>query len=334
MGIRQMSDDRREEYDPRDIDYSLREIVHNLHARIDQVFYGLYDDFSDSEKTRFAQDLKQQASLMYNSINEAIVEKANELNSLNKIISSMNGELHDKNQELKENQEFKDFLYHMIVHDMKNPLVAILGYSDALLQMDDLQGVFRKYVRHIKNSSVFLQMMIMNLLDISKIEDNKLVPENVDTNLSDIIKKALVLFELHTDIKSITVNEELDYADTISLDSDLIERVFINILSNSFKHTPMNGQITVKTYAEDDLIVIEFQNTGPTIPKEIREKIFDKFFTHKSKTKYQSGTGLGLTFCKLATETCGGSIHVKSPVNDDGGTGFVISFPKKILVKK
>lgn len=323
---------KQDEYNPRDIDYVLREIINNIHPRIDQLYYGLYDELSLEEKQEFAVDLKNQADKLYESINNAIVEKANQVNNLNKKIFEMNSELTTKNKKLHENQKLKDFLYNTIIHDMKNPLVAILSYSDTLLGQRELGGKLANFINYIKQSSVFLHTMILNILDISKIEEKKFIARSDLVPLETLIDKTLELFQLHIEISKAQIVKEITYTDQINIDESLIERVFINILSNAFKYVSLNGKIIIKVFEQNECIFIEIINTGSVIPLENQEHIFDKYYSEKAENNYQAGTGLGLTFCKMAVETCGGNICIKSPYFDDDGTAFIISFDKKAVL--
>lgn len=314
-------------YDPKDIDYSLRETVNSLKTRIDQFYFGLYEELDQNQKEEFLEDLNKQSQTLYEVINKNIVIKANEVNSLNKVISGIVKELSSTNKQLKENQEFKDFLYNMIVHDMKNPLTAILTYIDEISESinDDKTT---NYINYIKSSSIYLQNMIMNLLSISKIEENKLIPQKTLSKIEDIIDKSLIIFELHINIKSVNIVKQYQFNKNMNLDINLLERVIINLLSNAFKHVKSKSQIIIKTYEKKNNLYIEIYNEGTIIPPNIKEKIFDKFFSIRSSLEYDSGTGLGLTFCKMAIEVCNGKIRVESPSINDTGTSFIIELPK------
>lgn len=306
-----------ESYDPREIDFTLREIVNNVYSRIDQVCYGLYDAMDDEEKTIFANDLKLQSSKMYQSIYDNIVEKANRINILH--------------QELKQTQEIKNTLYNIIAHDMKNPIVAILNYVDILLAQDDIPEEYYSYIKYVKSSSLFLNNMILNLLDTAKMEDKSFVLNKEISTFSAIFDEVLPLFELHIEMKNIEIRRNIRFDREISIDKGVFSRVILNILSNAFKYTPQEGFIEVKVSGNESGASFELMNNGPAMPKDNLERVFEKYYSVDSGAKYKIQTGIGLTFCKMAIEICGGTIKAVSPLWEDYGTGFVIHFPTEAL---
>ena len=120
--------------------------------------------------------------------------------------------------------------------------------------------------------------------------------------------------------KRIEVDIE-DGVPRVSIDRDLIYRTLSNLMINAIKHTPRNGVITVAAVSVDGGLELEVRDTGQGIPDEFRETIFEKFGQVESRQR--SGTGLGLTFCKMAVEAHGGTIRV---VSEEGEGSRFISF--------
>jgi signal transduction histidine kinase len=112
---------------------------------------------------------------------------------------------------------------------------------------------------------------------------------------------------------------------TLEIDVDMIRRVLINLLENAIKYTRSGDQITVRTSSRDGELVVSVADSGPGIPGEDLEKIFDKF-TRVTKDDRPKGLGLGLAFCRLAVEAHGGEIWVES--EEGKGSTFSFSLPQ------
>ena len=161
---------------------------------------------------------------------------------------------------------------------------------------DDL-GDTQECLDAAQRSADLLHYMIQDLLDISKLEENKL----------NLIREDVVVEQLAT----------------VSMDRTLIYRVISNLLLNAVKHTGRGGTITLKATAEGDKVTISVVDNGHGIPGQYLETIFEKF--GQVETRQRTGTALGLTFCKMAVEAHGGRIWVES-VEGEGST-FSFSLP-------
>jgi two-component system sensor histidine kinase/response regulator len=311
-------------YNPKEADFALRENVHQVHSKIEQVYYGILDDMSENERREYLKKLKATATELYDDLNQSILHKAEELSRLNSEISRINQELEVSNEDLRENQRFKDFLFNIIVHDMKNPAVAILGYLDVIQRRDLSGNELKSTLGSIKDTTIFLRTMIMSLLDISRIEDNQMVPVPEQIDLSEVIEESMSLFKLQAEIKQVKVTINVAPKTTVKIDPGIFQRVLINLLSNAFKHVNLQGEVVI-SYNKGNVDIL---NTGNNIPEEIQTKIFDRFFSFESDGLYQSGTGLGLAYCDMAIEACGGTIEVTSPL-PDARTGALFTLQLK-----
>ncbi len=233
--------------------------------------------------------------------------------------------LKQTNADLRESERLRDDLMHMIVHDLRNPITAMMGGIDMLLltsagAMDEDRLRMLKNARH---SGQTLLKLVSEILDISKMEAGKFRLHLEEVELCDLVRQNVeemqavaMLEEQHLEMEC--QEREL----VVRCDAQLIGRVVANLLSNALKHTPEGGtiRVVVGRYDEDKLIV-SVSDTGPGIPEAYRQRIFEKFGQVESRTA-RRGTGLGLTFCKMAVEAHGGRIWVESEV----GQGSTFSF--------
>ncbi len=237
--------------------------------------------------------------------------------------------LEERNRELEELEQLKTDLTNMIVHDMKSPLTAIMGYLKLLDRGIDRQTPEqnRMMVDQSYQASERLLDMIMNLLDISRIEEGQLTlkKEPIDmAALADIVVRPLTPAVQETD-KSLTV-ELPDGLPPFEADQDMLRRILTNLLTNAIKHTDRGGKIALRAESHPGEIWISIQDNGEGIPAEAIPQLFRKFSQVKDKKLGQrTDTGLGLAFCKLAVEAHGGRIWVESQINR--GSTFTFSLP-------
>ena len=158
----------------------------------------------------------------------------------------------------------------------------------------------------------------MSTLEEMKEITNPTEPEKTLTDVYGILNGAVELSRIPNNIKFETEMEGGFLA--LSIDHEKIKRAFFNILRNSIEAMPGGGKISVKLGIMDRFVEITIADTGPGIPEEIKAKLFQPFFSTKS-----ASLGLGLSFCKLAIESNGGSIGIDSSVGE--GTTVSIRLP-------
>ncbi len=252
------------------------------------------------------------------------------------LTASLTGTLAERlktaNIHLRESERLRDNLTHMIVHDLRNPLTALIGGLDMLrlimeTKMDDSQLKLLKTTRH---SGDVLLGMVNELLDISKMEAGKLELNIQSVNLPPLIEE--VVDPLRAQLKMQKLNVKIEMCDdslTVPCDIQLIRRVIANLMTNAMKHTPPRGTISLTTCRlDDDSIKVNISDTGIGIPPEHLGRIFEKFGQVTQPGSARRGTGLGLTFCKMAVEAHNGKIWVESEVNK--GSTFSFTLPAEV----
>ena len=242
-------------------------------------------------------------------------------------IELKNVELEKKNQSLMQMDDFKEDLINLIVHDMKNPLFVIQGNLQMMSMGIDKSALdyLKKYISRIERSSQQLLRMVVNLLDISRIQDGsiELKKEQVDfcKIINDVTKSVKDLPENELKNINIDIDENVSY---VSSDKSIMERVVDNLLSFAAHNVEENGTILIKLEKNnEDSIRLSVIDNGTQIPKKFHDKIFEKFSQAEiKKTGYKVGRGLGLTFCKMAIEAHGGKmkLDLENPV----GNKFII----------
>jgi len=223
-------------------------------------------------------------------------------------------QLLDNFKRFRKLEDARDSLVHMIIHDLRNPLTAVLGYLEILetCEMDNLTDSGKRYVKSAKVSTEMLNRMISTVLDVSRIESGSLTLALTEFDMVLVVREVLARLESLKGNREIVL-ELPERPILLVADQGIISRVIENLLGNSFKFTPAEGRIRLTVNSNGDHVSFSVENTGEGIPAEYHRKIFEKFWqveSNQRKRKYS--TGLGLTFCKLAVEAHGGQIGVKS----------------------
>jgi PAS domain S-box-containing protein len=227
----------------------------------------------------------------------------------------------------------QQFLSNMS-HEIRTPMNAIIGFTKVVLKTD-LNAKQKEYLDAIKMSGDALIVLINDILDLAKVDAGKMTFEKTPFKMKSSISAMLHLFETKIQEKNLSLVKEYDskIPDVLVGDPVRLHQIILNLVSNAVKFTT-KGKITVSVhllYDDEDKVVIEFAvtDTGIGIPDEKIEKIFENFQQASSGTsRLYGGTGLGLAIVKQLVEPQGGSIRVKSIVNEGSTFSFTLSFQK------
>jgi two-component system, sensor histidine kinase and response regulator len=244
-------------------------------------------------------------------------------------IKKYHDQLEQKNKELLRMDQFKDELAHLIVHDMKNPIFVIQGN----LQMMGMglnepnSNVLKKYVDRIERSTQNLLRMVLNLIDIAKIESGEMKLNRELVKLNDLIERCVKKISEYPEnsSKNIVLDMSSDVPMT-SMDNSVIERVLDNIITFAVSNINNEGNVEINTSFENDTICCQIKDDGVRIPEEYQNSIFEKFSQVEIKNEgYRVGRGLGFTYSRLAIEAHNGKIYLDNQTNI--GNNFIIHIP-------
>jgi len=225
----------------------------------------------------------------------------------------------------RELEESRNQLTEMIVHDLRGPLTAILS-GLTLLKTHIDEGSESPIVEQaiaVSERSVQQMLGLVNsLLTISSLESGEaqLTLESVD--LTTIMREISEIYLPEANKSGIIIDTDLQPSVLVWLDREKIARVLSNLVDNALKFTPAGGQIKLSLKGEGELVDIQIADTGPGVPMEYRERIFDRYGQIPGISGRRRGTGLGLAFCKLAVDAHAGRIWVED--NPAGGSIFRI----------
>ncbi|MBW2251954.1 MAG: response regulator [Deltaproteobacteria bacterium] len=234
-----------------------------------------------------------------------------------------------KNEKLKELEGVREGLTHMIVHDLNNPLTAILGNLEIIkFDKENLSETQLDGIEKCLNYCADTRQLIQGILDVHRMEEGKLKKKKELTNMTEMLADLMEQFIARAKMDQISLTfSNSGEVPSVRINPNLIKRVIANLLSNAIRHSPEGEEIEITTgfLAEKNSIAFSVKDNGNGLAPEYHQRVFDKFEQVELKDSgIKAGTGgLGLAFCKMAIEAHGGEIWVESEGN---GKGAIFSF--------
>lgn len=236
--------------------------------------------------------------------------------------------IQDITQYVKLDNMQKEFVAD-VSHELKTPITSIMGYADTLLEGEYDKETQEKFLNVIASEARRMAKLVTDLLTLSRYDNNKKRTQKEAFDLGELVKKCQDKLAIEIKKKNHTVSSFVT-ADVppVLADKDDIERVVLNILTNSIKYTKDGGEIKIYVgFVYNDAYIKVFDN-GIGIPEDDLSRIFERFYrVDKARTREMGGTGLGLSIAKEILDKNGGSIDIKSVVGQ--GTEVVIRIPTK-----
>ena len=215
-------------------------------------------------------------------------------------------------------------------HELRTPLTAILGFSELLLEekVGKLNMTQKDFINDIYTSGKHLLNLINDILDLAKVEADKMEFNIEKVNLIDVIKASKVFILPLANKKSLSIIDEIPQEIIyVKADETRLKQVLYNLYSNAVKFTPQGGKIITKVEVKDDFAYTSVIDTGIGIKPEHQDLIFEEFIQIQNPfTKEYSGTGLGLAIVKKFLEKMDGEIKVHSE-GENKGSNFTFKLP-------
>ncbi|MBI4350262.1 MAG: hybrid sensor histidine kinase/response regulator [Elusimicrobia bacterium] len=245
-------------------------------------------------------------------------------------VKELHEELKASHEELKKLSALKDNLTQLIVHDLKNPLFSAKGWLELMYKgkAGELNEKQKEFVERVMRSYDLGLDMVNDLMDVMMMEDSRLQLRKAPVDAGELVDGCLKHMEIYFLHQEVSARKRIGAGiRPLNADGQLIRRVILNLMGNSLKFTPRGGavSVTAKHSRKDRRSVFSVADTGRGIPPEYLGRIFEKFFKVEGSAAvptHSFGKGMGLTFCKLAVESHGGTIWAES----EPGKGTTISF--------
>ncbi|MEO8397531.1 MAG: ATP-binding protein, partial [Chloroflexota bacterium] len=290
----------------------LTELARQLRLEPDYITRRQFEQINDGQK------------LFIEEIGSPVIDAANKFVGRLLVLRDMT--------EQKQLADFRDEITHMAVHDLRGPLTAIINGIDMTLKLglteypEDNERVLKLSL----GSAFSLMRLINSLLDIAKLESRRMPINAQPVAVAQLVDSAREALENSLDEAHIQFEIALDdNLPRLNVDEDLIRRVLINLIDNAVRFTPEGSVVRIASHPlEDHRITLSVADSGTGIPPEEHDQIFEQYRQSEKNQPLRGskGTGLGLTFCKLAVEAHGGRIWIENAETLPGAC-FLISLP-------
>lgn len=226
-------------------------------------------------------------------------------------------------EELGNTEMLRNDFINNFSHEFKTPIVSVAGFARVLKRGNLTPGQQAEYLDIIEAESMRLSDMATNVLNLTRIENQSILTDVSVFNLSEQIRSCILLLEHKWAPKGL--EWRLDFGEyKISGNEELLKQVWINLIDNAVKFAPAGETIEVSMTEKGKRLWISVINSGPEIPAEAREKIFNKFY-QADESHSSEGNGVGLAIVKRVSELHGGKVWAES---GDGITVFTVELPE------
>ena len=240
-------------------------------------------------------------------------------------------ELEELNYKLNILDQRKNEFISVAAHELRAPLTVIKGYASMILEGDTgkISEKAEEFLQDLALSTERMIRLVNNMLDVSRIEEGRIVYQEEVISLGQILQKVYKEFTPEAKRKNLQFNLEIPYhlQDSVLVDADRLREVIVNFLSNALKYTEQGGVRLAISNPRSGWVRVEVIDTGMGITKEEQEKLFRKFYRVRSNVGKTIGSGLGLYISKLLIQKFGGLIGLVSEYGK--GSNFWFELPLK-----
>lgn len=250
-----------------------------------------------------------------------------ELKPIEEKLNQIKQTLQRQDREAQEMEQKKNDMLLFLAHDLKTPLTSVVAYLAMLEEHPEMSEEERARYTHISlEKAIRLGELIREFFDITKFNLQDITLEKVDLNLSMMLEQ--IADELYGVLQEKKLRCEVEAEEDIMIpaDPDKLVRVFDNILRNAIVYCKNESILFIKCFAIENKVKIVFENEGETIPQDMLDKIFEKFYrADAARSSTTGGAGLGLAIAKQIVTLHDGTICAES---ENGKTRFIVTLPK------
>lgn len=236
-------------------------------------------------------------------------------------IGTLSFEFNNLMDEVVKSHQKKDEFIGIASHELKTPLTSVKLYLEMLAKNEE-QQTKRTFIEKARNGVHKLQNLILDLLDVSKIESGQLQLDIKEFNIEELIDDCIR--DAQNTSRHIIIREGKPTNQLIYADKDRLEQVIINLISNGIKYSSEGKNIIVETKGTGSELTVSVRDFGIGIPESEHKKIFERFYRAKDNNTVISGFGLGLYICSQIVKRHNGKIWVESMVD---GSVFYFKLP-------
>jgi signal transduction histidine kinase len=226
-------------------------------------------------------------------------------------------------QELESTEMLRSDFINNFSHEFKTPIVSIAGFAKLLKRGNLTEEQREEYIDIIEEESLRLSAMATNVLNLTKVENQTILTDVTEFNLSEQLRNSILALEGKWEKKNIDFNLDFD-EHIISGNKDMLRHVWLNLIDNAIKFSPEGGSVEIGVKDMETTYEVTILNHGIEITQEQQSKIFKKFY-QADESHASEGNGIGLALVKNVIDLHGGEVLVYS---ENGTTKFTVKLPK------
>ena len=243
--------------------------------------------------------------------------------SRNLTIQELTDSFNTMARELEQTEMLRSDFIDNFSHEFKTPIVSIAGFAKLLKKGNLSRDEEKEYLDIIESESLRLSSMATNVLNMTRVENQEILTDVTEYNLSEQIRACVLLLEDKWSRKNLELI--LDFKEhQIRANEEFMKEVWVNLLDNAVKFTPDYGLIEVAITDEGETLSVAVVNSGKPIPEESLERIFQKFY-QADESHATEGNGIGLAIVRKVVDLHKGNLSVES---QEGRTAFTVTLPK------
>jgi len=304
-----------------------KDLSFQIRSRSDDEFGFLANSFNE---------MAQELEIAYSELEDKVKQRTIRLQLANEKLTALIKELKEANERTKEASKLKSQFIANMSHELRTPLNSIIGFTDVLLDDENLEEDQKDYLRTILKNSENLLQLINDMLDLSKIEANKMDIVYQKVKVEELLRRVHKLMSPLVTEKNIDIDYECEPNLEMYVDKSKLRQMMINLLTNAIKFNKIGGKVRTKvTYDDENKEFVRFEiwDSGIGIHEDNYDAIFDEFQQiDGTETRDYQGTGLGLAITKKFIEMMGGKIWVESKYGEWSKFTFIL--PKSVGEKK
>ena len=226
--------------------------------------------------------------------------------------------------ELDQTQMLRSDFINNFSHEVKTPIVSVAGFAKLLRRGNLTPEQQQEYLAIIEEESLRLSTMASNMLSLTKIENQTILTDVSEFNLSEQLRSAVLLLADKWSQKNLVLDIEFG-EHIIRANEEMLKQVWINLIDNAIKFSENNGTLSVRIEEDGDRLAVSVSNEGEAIPPENIDRIWAKFY-QADESHSTEGNGIGLAIVRSVVELHQGEVCVECK---DGITTFTVLLPKK-----
>lgn len=238
-------------------------------------------------------------------------------------------ELDGLNEKLLKEQEIRQEFFANASHELKTPITSIRGYAE-LLESDMIkdEATRRDMISRIKKEADHMNMLIADILEVSKLESNDIRPKVMKVDVNVLIEDIMETFKPRAEEVGVTIYDYSKPGTFVYADYGHMDEIVSNLVSNALRYNKKNGKVWIYAANEGGFLELKVRDTGIGIPKGECSRIFERFYrVDKGRSRATGGTGLGLSIVKHILSYYDGTIDVSSKTGS--GSEFKVRIPER-----